>query len=320
MKKTSHILILLMIATCFLFTACSSKQAIVYKSKKYRIGLSIPASDDNFRNRVISAIKKDAQSLTDTDLVIVNAKGDPARQKAQISNLVAQKCNAIIVLPVDTEQSGDYTQIAKDSGVPIISANTFLKNQNDAEAYVGSDSITSGIMEAEYAAKQLNGKGNVVILKGEATHEAAIKRTEGIKQVLQNYPNIKIVAEENGDWKRTLGMQITENWIKNSTKFDAVLANNDEMAIGAIMALKNHNLINNVFVGGVDATPDALKFLKEGSLKVTVFQNASGQGSEALKAAYKLVKGEKIDKNIFVPYELVVPSDADKYLKMQGTK
>ncbi|AAK79319.1 inositol transport system substrate-binding protein [Clostridium acetobutylicum] len=319
MKKTSRILIIFA-ATCFLLTACAQKKSIVYKSKKYRIGLSIPASDDVFRNKIINAMENEAKNLPDTDLVVVNAKGDPARQKSQISNLVAQKCNAILVLPVDTLLSSDYTQIANDSGIPIISVNNFLKNQDDAAAYVGSDSITSGIMEAEYAVKQLNGKGNVVILKGEPNHETAIKRTEGFKQVLQNYPEIKIIDEQYGDWKRTLGMQITENWIKNGTKFDAILANNDEMAIGAIMALKENNLINNVFVGGIDATPDALKLLKEGSLKVTVFQNAAGQGSEAIKAAYKLVKGEKINKKIFVPYELVVPNDADKYLGKQSAK
>lgn len=261
--------------------------------------------------------KEEAEKLEDTDVIFTDAKNDPVKQTAQIANLIAQKCDVIIVCIVDVEKSDTYIKMAKDANIPIISVNRVFKNQSEATAYVGSDSITSGIMQTEYVVQKLNGKGNVVILRGDDANEAAIKRTEGVKQILKNYPDIKIVAEDTGKWQRTLGMQITESWIKNGIQFDAVVCNNDEMALGAIMALKNANKINNVTVAGIDATADALNVMKAGDLKVTVFQNASGQGGGAIKAAYKIIKGEKIDSNNYVPYELVIPSDADKYLEKQ---
>lgn len=316
-KKVFTTILVVFITLSFVLSGCSQKKSanVQYKSKEFRIGFAMPTYDDNFLNKMMDGAKEEAKKLDDTDVVFVDAKNDSTKQTAQVVNLIAQKCDVIIVCPVDSEKSDTYIKIAKDSKVPIISVNRSFKNQDEATAYVGSESITAGTIQMEYIAKILNGTGNIVIIRGEDTVEAAIKRTEGVKEVLKNYPNIKIVAEETGKWQRTLGMQITENWIKNGLQFDAVLANNDEMAIGSVMALKNANKLDKVLVAGVDATPDALQVMKEGNLKATVFQNAVGQGSEAIKVAYKIAKGEKVGKNNFIPYELVKPEDADKYLK-----
>lgn len=314
LKKTM-IYLSLFIAVCFIFTGCAQKKTVKYTSKKYRIGFAMPTYDDVFLSKLMNSAKKEAEKLTDADVIFVNAKNDSTKQTSQVVNLIAQKCNVIIVCPVDNKKGSEYITMAKNANIPIISVNRKFNNQSDLSAYVGSESITAGTMEMEYIAKKLNGKGNIVILRGEDSEEAAIKRTEGIKQVLKNYPDIKVVAEETGKWQRALAMQITEGWIKSNVKFDAVVSNNDEMAIGAIMALKESNMQGKVLVGGVDATSDALKLMKEGTLTVTIFQNAAGQGSEAINAAYKMAKGEKVDDNVLVPYELVTPDNSDKYLK-----
>lgn len=299
-------------------SGCAQKKAVnqasEYKSKKYRIGFVMQSYNNELLNIMMNEAKKEAEKLDDTDVIFVNGKSDSAKQKSQIANLIAQKCDVIIVNPYDVNESASYTKMANESNVPIISVNCPLKNQDEATAFVGSDSTESGVLEMEYVAKKLNGKGNIVVLRGNDTDEAAIKRTQAIKDVIKKYPNIHIVAEDSGKWVRTFGMQITEAWIKNGVQFDAVVSNNDEMAIGAIIALKNSNMLDKVFVAGIDGNVDALNLLKEGSLKVTVFQNVAGQGSEAIKTAYKVIKGEKVDKNIFVPYELIDPGDADKYL------
>ena len=292
----------------------AANTASAYKSKKYRIGFVMQSYNNELLNIMMNEAKKEAEKLDDTDVIFVNGKSDSTKQKSQIANLIAQKCDAIIVNPYDINESASYTKMANESNIPIISVNCPLKNQDEATSFVGSDSTESGVLEMEYVAKKLNGKGNIVILRGDDGAEAAIKRTEAIKEVAKKYPDIKIVAEEGGKWQRTYGMQITESWIKQGIQFDAVVSNNDEMAIGSIMALKNSNMLDKVFVAGIDGNKDALNLLKEGSLKVTVFQNVAGQGSEAIKTAYKVIKGEKVDKNVFIPFELVTPEDADKYL------
>jgi ABC-type sugar transport system substrate-binding protein len=106
------------------------------------------------------------------------------------------------------------------------------------------------------------------------------------------------------------------NWITKGVKFDAVVSNNDEMAIGAIQALKASGVdTKKAIVGGVDATADALASMKGGDLKVTVFQNAAGQGKSAVDTALKLAKGEAVEQKIWVPFELVTPANMTEYLK-----
>jgi ABC-type sugar transport system substrate-binding protein len=104
------------------------------------------------------------------------------------------------------------------------------------------------------------------------------------------------------------------NWLTAGLKFDAVIANNDEMAIGAIQALKAARKLDKVVVAGVDATQDALAAMKAGELKVTVFQDAHGQGKGAVDAALKLVKGQKVESKVWVPFELVTPASMARYL------
>ena len=315
---TGFIILSLVLSGCVQKKAVN--QALEYKSKKYRIGFAVKSFNDDVLSVMIDSAKKEAEKLDDADVIFVNGKSDSTKQKSQIANLIAQKCDVIIVNPVDTNESEYYAKMTRDSNIPIISVNSLLSNQDEAISYVGSDSTEAGALQMEYIAKRLNGKGNIVVLSGNDNDEAAIKRTQAIKEVIKKYPDIKIVAEESGKWQRTLGMQITENWIKNGIQFDAVVSNNDEMAIGSIMALKNSNMLDKVFVAGIDGSVDALQFMKEGSLKATVFQNVAAQGSEAVKTAYKVIKGEKVEKNIFVPFELVAPEDADKYLAKYNTK
>jgi inositol transport system substrate-binding protein len=283
--------------------------------EKVKIGWALSNFDDKWLSYMLNAAQAKAEELTDAEVIFVDAKDDTAKQMSQIENFIAQGVDAICVIPVNSEATGPLTQACKDAGIPLISVNRYLKNQDEATSYVGSESIKAGIMQMEYIGEKLGGKGNIVILRGADGHEASENRTNGNKQVIaEKYPDIKVVAEQVGNWDRAKGMQITENWIQSGMQFDAVVSNNDEMAIGAIMALKDAGMMDKVLVAGIDATPDALEYLKEGTLACTVFQNASGQGAGSVEAAYKVAKGEKIDKEVWIPYELVKPEQYEEYM------
>ena len=143
------------------------------------------------------------------------------------------------------------------------------------------------------------------------------QRTADVHDVIAKAPctGIKILDERTGNWDRTQGTDLVTNWISAGLKFDAVVSNNDEMAIGAIQALKaaGHDM-SKMIVAGVDATQDALAAMKAGDLDVTVFQNAAAQGSGAVDTALKLAKGESVESMVWVPFELVTPANMDQYL------
>src|ERR1700689_4216578 len=127
---------------------------------------------------------------------------------------------------------------------------------------------------------------------------------------------MKIVAEQTATWDRTQAQNLMTNWLSKGMKYDAVISNNDEMAIGALQAMKAAGIdTKTAIVGGVDATQDALASMKAGDLKVTVFQDAAGQGKGAEDAALAIAAGKTVPKIVNVPFQLFSPADANKFLK-----
>ena len=277
------------------------------------LGVAFPNSD-TFLSRVQDGMKDEAAAKGAT-ITITDAKDDTAAQLSQVENFVSQKVSAIIVVPVDTSAAQPMADAAKAASIPIVFVN---RNPSiSGVPYVGSDSLFAGTVEMEELAKLAGGKGDVVILQGQVSNEAAVLRTQGCNDVVGKNPGMKVAATQAGDWDRAKGQSITENWIQSGLlKAGMVIcANNDEMALGAINALKAANLLDSVFVGGVDATSEALAAMKAGELEVTVFQDAKGQGKGGVDAAVDLVGGKTIPNDLVdIPYVLVTPANMDQYI------
>lgn len=253
------------------------------------------------------------------------AEKDPAKQLSQIQNFIASGVTAIIINPVDTDATAAQSQLAADAKIPLVYVNrqpVNLDSLPDNQTFVGSDERDSGTLEAKEVCRLLKEKGrdkgaNIVVMMGQLNNQAARQRTQDVHDVIAT-PEcsfMKIVEEQTANWYRTEATDLMNNWLSAGVKFDAFVSNNDEMAIGGIAAMKAAGMsMEDVIVGGVDATQDALAAMKAGDLDVTVFQNAAAQGSGAVDAALKLAKGEKLGKVVWVPFELVTPANIDKYM------
>jgi inositol transport system substrate-binding protein len=211
------------------------------------------------------------------------------------------------------------TEKAKAANIPLVYVNRRPSDlpTDGTIPYVGSDSLYAGTVEMQALADLAGNKGNVVILIGDPANEAAVLRTKGCKDVAAER-GMTVSKEQAGNWYREEGLAIMENWIQSGDQIDVVCANNDEMALGAIQALKNANLLDKVLVGGVDATADALAAMQAGDLEVTVFQDAAGQGGGGVEAAVKLAKGETVetvDGVVDIPYVLVTKDNMADYIK-----
>ena len=279
-----------------------------------KIGLTMKF-DDLWLTTLRDAMTAYAASQPGVELVMVDSKEDVATQLGQVENFVAQKVDAIVLIPANTDAADPMTKAAQDAGIPLVYVNRIPSNLPEGVAYVGSDSIQAGIMQAEWLADKLGGKGNVVIMNGDLAQEAAQKRTEGEKQVFAKFPDIQIIKEDTASWDRAQGLALMENWLSTGDQIDAVASNNDEMAIGALQAIEAAGLLGQILVGGVDASPDALAEMDKGRLNVTVFQNAKGQGEGGIQAAIALARGEKIEQITWVPFELVTPENYKDYMQ-----
>jgi len=283
-----------------------------------RIGFTFPILDQ-FLQTVADAATAKAEELG-VDLTIVSAEEDTATQLGQVENFITDEVDAIIVIPVDTDAAAPMTEAAQAADIPLVYVNRRPSDlpTDGSVPYVGSDSLFAGTVEMQLLSDLAGGEGNVVILIGDPANEAAVLRTQGCHDVIDANPGLTFVAEQAGNWYREEGLNITENWIQSGEQFDIICSNNDEMALGAIEALRNADLLDSVIVGGVDATADALAAMEAGELEVTVFQNAAAQGGGGVEAAVKLVNGEPIenmvDGVIDVPYEPVTPENMADYM------
>jgi inositol transport system substrate-binding protein len=169
-------------------------------------------------------------------------------------------------------------------------------------------------MQGDFVSEALNGEGNVVVLMGMLGHNAQRKRTEGAKNIFAKYPGIKVIKEQTGEWQRAKAMQIMENWIASGDKIDAVVSNNDEMAIGALAAIEASGLLGKITVVGVDATPDALSSMDKGKLNATVFQDGAGQAKGGLDAVVKSIKGEAVEQYNWIPFKLVTKENYKDFM------
>jgi len=261
-----------------------------------------------------------SKELKGVTLQVEDAQNDVAKQQSQIQNFIASKVDAIIVNPVDTDATAAMSKLAADAKIPLVYVNRQPVNVDslpDGQAFVASDETVAGTLEAKEVCRLLGGKGNAVIMMGELSNQAARMRTQSAKDVLKTdeCKGISVVEEQTANWQRTQGSDLVTNWLSSGIEFNAVIANNDEMAIGAIQSLKAAGKdMKDYVVAGVDATQDALAAMQAGDLDATVFQDAAGQGKGALDAALKLVKGEKVEKKVYIPFQLVTPENVKDYV------
>jgi len=285
-----------------------------------KIGVTMALFDDTFLTILKNGIAGSAKSAG-ADAQIQDAQNDVGKQLSQIQNMIAQKVDAIIVNPVDTDATTKITKMVTDARIPLVYVNrkpVDFDKLPAGVAFVASDERVSGTLETKEVCRLLKGKGDLLVLMGELSNEAARARTKDIEEVIATPEcnGMKIVDKREGKWSRTAAQDITTNWLSSGVKFDAIVSNNDEMAIGAINALKaSKKWTPQTIVAGVDATPDALASMKAGELKVTVFQNASAQGSGSVDAALKLIKKQPVERFVNVPFELVTPENMAKYMK-----
>lgn len=278
---------------------------------KIRIGVIYQNLQNEYIVGLQDSIRKYAKA-SGVDLIESDGEGKAENQINQVENLINQQVDAIILNPADKNGSAPVVEQAAAAKIPIITVLAVVSNEEKATAHVGSDDVEAGKIEMKHVAELLSGKGTIAIIHGPNGNSAEVNRTEGNKEVLKDYPNIKVAAEQTANWSREEALALTENWLQ-SQKLDAIVAQNDEMALGAIKALSAAGKLKDTKVIGIDGIPDAFNSIQSGDLTATVFQDVDSQGKMAVEVAQKAAKGEKVTKENMVPFQLVKKDNLDKF-------
>ncbi|EJN21476.1 ABC-type sugar transport system, periplasmic component [Pseudomonas sp. GM78] len=282
-----------------------------------KIGVSMSQFDDTWLTYLRESMDTKAKSYPDkVQLQFEDARSDVVKQLSQVESFISQKVDAIVVNPVDTAATKKITEAAVKAGIPLVYVNRRPDDLNLPKGVVtvASNDLEAGQMQMQYLADKMGGKGDIVILLGDLANNSTTNRTKGVKEVLAKYPNIKIEQEQTGIWSRDKGMTLVNDWLTQGRKFDAVVSNNDEMAIGAAMALQQAGVEKgSILIAGVDGTPDGLNAVKKGALVVSVFQDAKGQADGSIETAVKMAKNEAVEPAVWVPYRLITLQNVDQF-------
>ena len=216
-------------------------------------------------------------------------------QTAKVETLLAKQVDVLVIQPVNGDAASSIVQLAKRDGVPVVAYDRLIKNA-DIDAYVTQDSFQVGVLQAQAAVEATQGKGNYIILMGEAGHSVADEITRGNLSVLEKNPGIQIVVKQNHPgWSTSIALSTVENALtRQKNNIQAILANNDGMAMGAIQALEEQKLLGKAFVAGADADLAAVQNIAKGRQSMTVLKGIKPLAEAAVKAGLSLAKKEPL--------------------------
>jgi len=278
------------------------------------IGVSYQNLSNEFIINMQDALRAKAKELN-VNLIELDAQGRAENQISHCENFLSRGVDAVILNPEDQQGSAPALALVVKAGKPVVVVNSLVANVKEANAYVGSDDTEAGRIAATEIMRRLGGKGQIAVLHGAYGHSAEVQRSEGIRQVLAKFPAATIVSEQTGQWDRAKSLAVMENWLSSGRRIDAVIAQNDEMALGAQEAIEGAGKQKQILVIGIDAIPDALRAVAAGKLAATLFQDSRGQGATAVELAAALAQGKSVPKQTFLPFQLVTADNVAKFMK-----
>ncbi|KTQ97269.1 sugar ABC transporter substrate-binding protein [Aureimonas ureilytica] len=302
--------------------------------EKLKIGATVYGLNAEFMQIWTAALQKHpAVQKGEVEVTIFDGRYDALVQQEQFNTMITQKYNAIIFVPMDIEAGAAAVQAAHDAGIPVVGSNARV-NSDLLTSYVGSNDVEAGELEAKSVLDKMGCKGNVVIIEGPIGQSGQIQRLEGNEKALAACPDVKVLEQQTANWSRAEAQTLMENWLTSHPgQIQGVIGQNDEMALGAIEAIKAANLkVSDFAIAGIDGVTDAINAVKRGEM-ASILQDANAQAQGALDVAIKAVKpdykpespiwqqypsmkwDDGKDKTYLVPWTPVTLENADKLLE-----
>lgn len=306
---------LTLIGATVLSLAASSVLPAVAQAKP-KIVVTLARADDTFTIILRDSILAAAAQHPELDVVVEDAHRDSGAQIGHVKDAIAQKADVVMIMNVDDASAQSAADQTSKAGVPLIFVNRLpsIDRFDGQVAIVACNDLVAGRLQMRLVSSQIKDTGNVVILRGEDGHPAARDRTAGTKEIIAAKPGLKLVKDVTGNWKREDAERLVTGWLNDGLHIDAVIANNDNMALGAIDALQKAGYKpGQVVVAGVDGTSEALDAIRSHWMAMSVLQNATAQANQAFDDAVKFAKKDYAQLYDWVPYEVIIPSNVEQF-------
>ncbi len=239
-----------------------------------------------FNMALASAAEAEAKKHRNVTFILQDSQADNDLQLQQLQAFISQKVNAVILHPANPQEIAAGADEVIAAGIPLITIPQKVPTMYGG--YIGFDDVLNAQDEMTWVGEQLNGEGNICILMGATGHPIVVQRNTGIDNALKNFPNIKVLDRQDGEWAKEKSMQITENWLQAyGDKINAIVSHTDVMAMGAVDVLQSAGK-TKVLVAGIDGYEAALQYIREGKMHYTSALNMPSLGGTAVRLAIYL--------------------------------
>jgi ribose transport system substrate-binding protein len=276
-----------------------------------KIGLSISTLDNPFFVSMRSGAQQAAKDQG-VQLLVADAQNDSATQQDDVQNFVTQQVDAILVNPVDPKAIVPAIQAANQANIPVLCLDRGASG-GEVETLIASDNVKGGMIAGEEML-ELVGSGNIAQLEGIPGTDPARDRGQGFEQAISAQDDVELVASQTANFDRAEGLNVTENILQANPDITGIFAQNDEMALGAVRALRGR-AGSDVKVVGFDGIEDALKAIQSGKMNATVAQQPDKIGSLGVENAMKVIDDRSVAKNIPVEVKLVTKDNVSQFLQ-----
>lgn len=312
--KTIRKYLSIVLVALFAFTACSlegednntstenktesNETADKKTDGNMKIGVSLSTLNNPFFVSIREGIEEGAGD--DAETVISDAQNDSSTQSNQVEDLITQGVDLIIINPVDSTAIASSVEKANEANIPVICVDRGT-DSGEIVSFIASNNVEGGKLAGEYILEKVGEDAEVVQLEGIPGASSTRERGEGFKEATDG--KINLVASQTANFDRAEGLTVMENLLQAHPDVKAVFCQNDEMALGAIEAIKTSG--KDIVVVGFDGNEDAISAVEDGSLSATVAQKPKEMGKLAIETAIKYLKGETVDEQVDSPLELV---------------
>ncbi|WP_448058863.1 substrate-binding domain-containing protein [Cellulomonas hominis] len=277
------------------------------------IGFSISTMQNPFFVSMADGIKE-AEASEGVKVIVSDAADDASKQANDVLNFISQGVDAVVLNPTDSDAVISSVQALNEAGIPVLTVDR-RTNGGTVVTHIGTDNVVAGEIAAKTMFDSIGGKGKVAVLEGVPGASSTRDRQTGFDNVLKDYPDIDIVASQTANYQRSEGLSVAQNLLQGNPDLSAILSMNDEMALGAVEAIRSAGLEATVKTIGIDGGDDAIQAVKDGTLVATIAQQSKLMGSEAIENAVKVAKGETVAEDQPVDVIVIDASNVDEYLK-----
>jgi len=305
MKKVlTFVLVLAMVLSVSSGVLASSHEGI-------KVGITFMTTNNPFFVAMLDAVKEEVEGNLNGSVLVSDGQFDVSKQLSDVEDMIVQGIDLLLFNAVDSDAAEPAVQMAKEAGIPVVALDVDAAGPRDM--FIGSDNYQAGVLDAEYTVERLNGEGKVAVING--TPITSVRnRYKGFMDTVAEYEGIEIVAEQNGETNLTKSLEVTENILQSEPEIDAIFGINDPTALGALAAVQSAGREDELFITGVDGSPDGVQAILDGTaMAATAAQNPAKIGKLGVEYGLKILDGEEVPDYLPVEVELITEENAEGF-------